>query len=344
MTPAITLGSLNLSPLLPLVVLLPILAILLGLVAGQLIRHRGTRLGLDWLARLGIFLLLLVIAFRPTVGGSAPASTAEGGLEVYFVVDTTSSMAAEDYNDATRLNGVKTDIAALARNLPGAEFALITFDSAAVQRMPLTTDLGALRSAVTVLTQEVTGYSAGSSIDAPVELLERVLTEAKELKPDRPRAVFYFGDGEQTSATEPGSFESLSGLVDGGAVLGYGTESGGPMLTFDGYDDEQSSPTYIIDYTLTPPAIALSRINEVALQDAASQIGVPYQHRESGAPVDALVDSLQVSTPTTDSRPAGAPFEFYWILAIPLALLLLREAISSTSALRELRQPRKAKR
>ncbi|MCU1407323.1 MAG: hypothetical protein JWQ43_3626 [Glaciihabitans sp.] len=335
-------ADLSLNPVLPPLVLLPVLAVMVGLVIGQIIRQRGNKLARAWVIRLAIVLLLAVVALRPTVGGSGPQSESEGGLEVYFVVDTTSSMVAEDYGSGQpRLNGVKTDIAGIARSLPDAEFGLISFDSSAVQRMPVTSDLTALRSAVTVLTQEVTTYSAGSNIDASIDLVTRVLTEAANENPDRPRVIYYFGDGEQTAVAEPRSFADIAGLVDGGAVLGYGTETGGPMMSYDGYSDEQSVPTRIMDYTTTPPSVAISRIDEGRLQTIAEQLGVGYEHRDEGDPVTDLVAGINVPPASRDAVPAGIPLELYWIFAIPLALLLVRELVGTATALRDIRPVRR---
>jgi Ca-activated chloride channel family protein len=327
------------TPMLPLPVLLPLLAACLVVVIWQLVRPRGTKLFREWAVRLGMVLLVTVIAFRPAIGGEEAGPAAEGGLEVYFVVDTTSSMAAEDFGDdaGPRLAGVRTDISSLARSFAGAEFALLTFDSSALQRLPLTSDLTALRSAVTVLTQEVTTYSSGSSIDAPRELLERVLTDAEEVNPDRPRVVYYFGDGEQTASTEPESFESLAGSIDGGAVLGYGTEEGGRMMSYDGYADEYSEPSYIQDFAASPPADAISRIDEVRLQTIADELGVQYEHREAGLGVDALVDGIEFDTPEVSTETGTAPTELYWILTVALLVLLAREWIGLSRALRESR-------
>lgn len=325
------------TPVFSLAVLVPVLALLLGLCVWQLVRSRGTRHGGDWIARVLLVLLLAVVAIRPAVGGGAPASTAEGGLEVYFVVDTTSSMAAEDFgtNNSPRLSGVRSDISGIAQALTGAEFALITFDSSTLQRMPLTTDLTALRSAVTVMTQEVTGYSSGSSIDAPVEMLGQVLADAEESKPDRPRIVYYFGDGEQTAQTPPGSFEELAGEIGGGRVLGYGTQEGGRMLSFDGYNDMYSDPTYIQDFSASPPTDAVSRIDEDNLETIATQLGVDYSLRQAGDPVEPLVSGIQVDAARVTQDPGRSPFEFYWIAAIGIGLLLLREGTRFVPALRE---------
>jgi Ca-activated chloride channel family protein len=327
------------TPMLPIPLLLPILAVALALVVWQLIRHRGTRIVREWGVRLAMVLLVAAIAFRPAFGGTEPGPAAEGGLEVYFVVDTTSSMAAEDFgNDANpRLAGVRADISGLAQSFAGAEFALLTFDSSAVQRMPLTSDLTALRSAVTVLTQEVTTYSSGSSIDAPRELLERVLADAEEANPDRPRVVYYFGDGEQTVDTEPGSFESIAPSIDGGAVLGYGTEEGGRMLSYDGYNDMYSETSYIQDFSVSPPVEAISRIDEPRLETIAEQLGVEYEHRDAGQGVDTLVDGIEFSTPEVNTETGTAPTELYWLLALPLVALLVREWVGLARAIKESR-------
>jgi Ca-activated chloride channel family protein len=328
------------TPMLPLVVLIPVAVLLLGFVIWQLSAARGTPLAKNWIARLGLVVLVLMLSLRPAIAGAEAGSTAEGGLEVYFVVDTTSSMAAEDFESGPRLDGVKADIGGIARSLPGAEFALVTFDSSAVQRMPLTGDLSALRSAVTSITQEVTTYSSGSSIDEPLDLVTRVLTEAAEDYPDRPRLIYYFGDGEQTVAEEPVSFDTLAPLIDGGAVLGYGTEQGGRMLSFDGYNDANSEPGYILDRSTDPAQEAISRIDEARLGAIAEQLGVPYVLRNYGDPVDPLVAGITVAQPSINSEPAGAATELYWWFAIPIVLLLLRELLGTTAALNELRTPR----
>jgi Ca-activated chloride channel family protein len=331
--------TMTFTPMLPLFLLLPFLGAVLALVVWQLVRNRGTRLVREWAVRLAMLLLVAAIAFRPAFGGTEAGPAAEGGLEVYFVVDTTSSMVAEDFGDdaSPRLSGVRADISALAQSFAGAEFALITFDSSALQRMPLTSDLTALRSAVTVLTQEVTNYSSGSSIDAPRELLERVLADAEEANPDRPRVVYYFGDGEQTVETEPESFADIAPSIDGGAVLGYGTQDGGRMLSYDGYNDMYSETTYIQDFTTSPPSDALSRIDEPRLETIAEQLGVSYQHRDAGANVDALVEGIEFDTPEVNSETGTAPTELYWILTIPLVALLVREWVGLGRAIRETR-------
>ena len=335
---------------------------LLGVVLGgfalwRLIAARRDRaLALHWLARLAMVALLLVIAARPTIPTDGQGPKASGGLEVYVVVDTTSSMAAEDWADGRpRLDGVKADLQELVDGLEGAQFSLVTFDAVAVQRVPLTSDSSAMMSAVSVLRQEITTYSRGSSIDAAVPELEQLLADAKALNPDQRRVLFYLGDGEQTAQVEPGSFETLAPYLEGGAVLGYGTEAGGRMQEYFGEQPTQFGdtatgetadpadptdllpPTYIQDRSAAEPADALSRIDEAALQTIAGQLGVQYLHRTAGAPVAPALAGIDVGELTVQEGEPDSAVELYWVFVIPFGLLALFELYSAGGALLELR-------
>ncbi|MBD8727567.1 VWA domain-containing protein [Frigoribacterium sp. CFBP 13707] len=137
-----------LQPVLPWWLLAVVGVALLGFTAWRLVSERSNRrLARAWARRLGVVALLLVVAARPGLpGGSAEASVAQ--VNVFFVVDTTSSIAAEDWGDGEpRLTGVRADVAAVAEQLAGARFSLISFDSTAVLRTPLTDDAAAVVSA-----------------------------------------------------------------------------------------------------------------------------------------------------------------------------------------------------
>ena len=69
--------------------------------------------------RTAIVVLLLVAALRPAIPGNEVRVDASA-VDVYLVVDTTSSVVARDYGDARpRLEGVRTDIKALVNQLTG---------------------------------------------------------------------------------------------------------------------------------------------------------------------------------------------------------------------------------
>ncbi|CAN5325022.1 VWA domain-containing protein [soil metagenome] len=331
------------TPAIPVPVLVIGALALLAFAIFALARSRTRARRLWWLLRIVMVLLFVIVAARPAIPGSVRGPSASGGLEVYFAVDTTSSVAAEDYNGGLpRLDGVKADVAAIAAQLAGAQYSLVTFDSNAVQRVPLTTDVTALESAASVLTQEVTTYSRGSSIDEAVPLLSRVLADAKKQSPGNRRVLFYLGDGEQTASAQPGSFAELAPYLSGGGVLGYGTGAGGRMLQFDGFADKFSQKGYIQDYSQDPPVDAVSTIDETRLRAIAKQLGVAYSHRTQPGGVSSLVSGIDVGSLTVSAGKPAGPFELYWIFAIPLGLLVLFELVRLSAVARELRPPKEA--
>ena len=112
--------------------------------------------------------LATVIAIDPAMaGGTSEARRA--AADVLFVVDSTSSMAALDYDgDSPRLDGVRADIVELAAEFPGAHFSLIRFDSQARLELPWTTDLGALGDGGVGVAPGAALYSRGSRLDLPL--------------------------------------------------------------------------------------------------------------------------------------------------------------------------------
>lgn len=310
----------------------------------RMLRAHDRRARVGWILRLLMVLLAVVIVLRPVVPAATIGPVATGGTEVYFVVDTTTSMAAEDVGGevsgrpGTRLDGVKSDIEQIATALVGAQFALVTFDSVAQQRVPLTSDQSALVSASRAMSPEISSYSRGSSIDEGLELTTQILNDAEAERPDAQRVLFYFGDGEQTRTDQvPQDFAGLAPALSNGAVLGYGTGEGGPMRVFDGFpaDDVPSEVPYLGD-----PAtggLALSVIDETNLRTIAVQLGVDYLHRAAGEPIDPAVAGIDVGEVSVTPGAPPTPGELYWIAAGILAILLLTEAISLVLALARLR-------
>lgn len=328
------------SPILPVGMLVVLLGALAAFAIVQFARAPRRSGAWHWLLRLGMVVMLFGLALRPGLPTNLRPPTASGDVDVYFVVDTTSSMAAEDFGPAgdPRLVGVRADLESITAKLAGARFSLITFDAETVQRLPLTTDTSAVVSGAKALNQEVTAYSGGSSISAPVAFLEDRLARDSEAYPDRARVLFYLGDGEQTVAEAPGSFDVVGNFVSEGAVLGYGTAEGGRMQQFSGYDDGNADRPYITWFSDSGEQEAVSRIDESALTGIADQLGVDYQHRDAGAPIDAVVAGITVGNVRTSTSPVVDTPEFYWIFALGFGMLALTEIAWLTVAIRDLRR------
>ncbi|WP_324649261.1 vWA domain-containing protein [Georgenia sp. H159] len=313
------------------VVLLPLLVICV-LAA---VRARRTEDGsfAAWLRRGGMVLALAVVALAPAVPSTT--TTVATNVEMFFVVDRTGSMAAEDYDgDRPRLEGVRHDVTALVEAMPGARYSVITFDSQAARQLPLTTDARAVRTWADTLVQEITHYSAGSAIDRPLPALTAALEGAAERNPENVRIVYLLSDGENTRGdgtgeTEPQSFAELAPLVDGGAVLGYGTPQGGQMRVYDGTEETGAGTDapWILDETQPGSPPAVSRLDETQLRRVAEQLGVDYTHRTEPSPVDGLVAGIDAETIAADGRRDVSVYEdVYWPAAALLAALLAWEA------------------
>lgn len=276
---------------------------------------------------LGIAIGLAVIAIGPSLpGDKAPAGVVN--LDVVIAIDRTASISAEDYDgQKPRLDGVKSDVLKLVERIKGARIALVTFDSAARVNVPFTSDSSSVVTAVSALDQEVSYYSKGSSIDMPIAAIMQLLDQSTEKHPERGRLLLYIGDGEQTGTAEPKSFAPLKPLIDGGAVLGYGTATGGKMKSYYGYQGpEYATDRYIEDLTYSSSAFssAVSKINEPNLQKIASDLGVPYLHRTSVTQsLSEVVDGSKLQIVGETHREILHYVSFYWIAAIVVGLLLL---------------------
>lgn len=314
-------------------------AVLLGLVGFVYWRSNKVKRP-RWLIRGGMVALLILMAFRPAIAGGV-SQQGVTNFDVLYVVDTTSSMVAEDYNGKNpRLDGVRKDVESLTKNLAGARFSIVSFNSATTMLLPYTTDTDAVASAMGTATQEITYYSAGTSIDQPLDTIKQQITQNVKAKPGRVQILFYFGDGEQTSDKKPKSFSALRSLVQGGVVMGYGTDQGGPMKENVGYTlDPGEKVDYIKDYTNTDYAgdrTAISKIDEGNLRTIAKDMGLQYQHRTQPDDTGNIVSSFQSQNLERSVKNADTATDIYWVFALGFGLLLLIDARRTLDMLTEI--------
>lgn len=285
-----------------------------------------------WLRRAGMILCIGAIALGPAV--PRQTQTVETNAEVFIVVDRTGSMAAEDYDEGVpRLEGVRHDIAAITEAMAGSRFSVIAFDSQAARQVPLTSDGRAIRSWAQTLVQEITFYSTGSNIARPRDALAEALNGAIERNPGNVRIVFFLSDGEDTDGSAPGAstagYGELAELIDGGAVLGYGTAAGGQMRYYDGLspDGPDEDADWIVDTSQPGEPPAVSAIDEPNLRRLASELGLDYQHRTAPTSVASFAGNIDLEEIAADGRRDVSVYEdVYWPFAVVLAGLLLWEA------------------
>ena len=238
-------------------------------------------------------------------------------IDVLFVVDTTISMWANDYEgNKTRMSGVIKTAELIMEELHGSSFALIRFDNKSQILAPFTQDRISVGDAFETIKAPDRWYAKGSSMNTAYQDMETLLVSSNN-KDEKTTVLFFISDGEITDDSELMSFAEFEKLVDGGAVLGFGTASGGKMK--DSYGD------YIFDYENAEDAV--SKIDEGNLRKIASEMDIKYIHVDNPGKVENLIKTIKTGTTTSIGRADAVLYDdTYYYYVIPLAALLMLEA------------------
>ena len=292
-----------------------------------------------WGRRVALAIVTVLILSGPSV--PVTETRPMSNIEIYLVVDRTGSMAAEDWaggpnnGGGTRLDGVRQDLTAIRDAFPAARFSIIALDSAAARELPLTADTDAVTSWINSLQQEPTAKSSGSSLERALPQLTQDLKSSSENTPEAARLVYILSDGEATDdgvgaseAKAAGvSWSQLSAVIDGGAVLGYGTSEGAQMREFEvGQTPDPDEPKYITEPGTSQPAVSVPDTKE--LQTVASDMGLPYFQRTGGSddvPTKDFTD-VNVQEVFSDGRERSNRYTYFtWPLGLAAAVLLIWE-------------------
>lgn len=305
-------------PIVPVPAVIAAAALLLVLSAAVLIRARETRtykIGAG--IRLACIILLSAALLLRPMREENTINTEVLNTDVLFVVDRTISMWARDYKGSSpRMDGAKKDCEEILRGLPGASFGVIWFDNTARVMAPFTQDTASVQDVLDMISMPDADYARGSSLNTAYKETEHML-ELSDAKEGRQTVLIFISDGEITDGSTLRSFADLKKYVDGGAVLGYGTAEGGNMTDGNGFT------VWASDYSK-----AVSRIDETNLLKISSDLGIEYLHRDGSSSLDALIGGIVEKSRVTSGEKEAVVYEdLYWMLAIPLAVLLLVEMI-----------------
>ena len=277
--------------------------------------------------RTGIVLVFALVLLQPGFGERAvPTSVTD--IEVLVVVDRTRSMAALDHQGGPRIHGVQQDLVALTEALPGARFGLMTFGNEVALELPFTSDSTTFTTAVETLRLEGVYDGGGSHMDRPLEDMEQVLERADEQHPDRRRIVVFVADGENTAAGEQASFAPLEDLVDGGVVLGYGTEEGARMPEADDLSEDGG---YVYDESTGQDAV--SRLDEENLRTIADELDIGYVHRTGPGGMEEVAADFEAGSTVDEEQAGTVQHDLTWLVGLVLLGLVLLELRSGWRAL-----------
>lgn len=263
---------------------------------------------LRWSGLTAAVLLVLVAAARPgvdtgrdvSIALDSPAS-ASADLNVFFVVDRSTTSPVPE---------MRADIAGLMDQYPDARFALISFATRATMDWPLSDDAWSLQSVVAGLSPYVSAAPDAvlqTNAFAARDVLRAKVEAARSEYPGSRNVVFYLGAGAPDSMVSRGSFDIPAGMINGGAVLGYGN-----------------------------PDIA-------TLAEIADQLGVPFVPRTGAQPIADVVPEVSAA----DSDAAGSAlqvaerWELYWVFTLFAVALLVVEIVLTIREYRRIAMSRR---
>lgn len=311
------------NPILPNYIVIPLLIlILVGVVWSVLMRKdpiwskliSGVRV-------LAILLLAFFINLRPQKE-SYNAEIELKNIDLLFVVDTTISMWAEDYDGGkTRMDVVQSTCDEILEGLAGSNFGLIRFDNRAQILAPFTQDGRSISDAFSTITSPDPYYAKGSSLNVPIQAMDELLVSSSE-KEERKTVVIFISDGEITDESKLQSYKDLEKYVDGGAVLGFGTEKGGRMMSGNRY-----SKSYVKDPETNKDAVSV--INEDNLKKIAEDLQIDYLRVRQPEDVAYLIETIKSGSSIRMEEAEMLTYEdMYYYLAMALAVLMVWEMVS----------------
>lgn len=305
--------------------MIPIWLMVIICIGLLVMKRKGT---FSFIRQILIVVLLFVVNLRPSEPLDYDIADGTTGIDILFVVDNTISMLAEDYRgNGRRIDAVKDDCLAIMEAFPGASFSVVTFDNSVQLVTPYTTDVTMTTQVINLLKGQTKMNAVGTSLNDVMEMMEGFLDKDRNTH----QIVFFISDGEETMEERLRSYSDLEEYVETGAVLGYGTEEGGRMMVED-YRGDYSGAEYLTYYDDDYREVeAVSCIDEDNLESIADDFGVEYIHMTKPSKVDEVIELVENELELTDEEEAMATKEtsreYYYILLIPLAVLLVYDFI-----------------
>ena len=312
----------RLLPLIP-IWLAIVFAVLIGALLVYCIITKKYR-KIDNFRRIGILILVLLIALRPVIRGGEGESQLSN-FNIYFAVDATNSMIAKDCDngETRRFEKVRDDIKTIARQFPGSQYSIIMQDIATYVAMPPSTNSDTLISYANALTPKDETYSQGTSISNLLNLVSETMSNYSKEFPDRKNILFLFSDGEITNTSSSSATTNLKKNVSSGYVFGYGTKNGAPLERIQSGTGKIIEDSFITEGLGYSGTRHYSRIDEATLKSVANSIGISYNNRTFGDMPSNFADELSKDEKLTGSNLVESYTEIYWIIALLLLAAII---------------------
>jgi len=317
--------------------LLAVLAVLplwWWLRARRLTRVRGTRMsdvrpaeGVTerlWVARLPVTLrsvclgAWLVAAAGPRLG-SARKQTRSEGISIVLCIDLSSSMLAEDFAPANRIDVAKQTALEFVGARTSDRIGVVAFAAQALTQVPITTDYAVLQEALHQLRVGMLedGTAIGTAIATAATRLRRA--------PGKSKVVILLTDGVNNRGTVDPRTAAQAAAAFGIRIytIGVGTRGEAPVPTGQGVDG--------LRYQNLPV-----EIDEALLTDVARATGGRYFRATDSESLRQVFEEINRLEKTPVEQVIYRRFEEAYRLPLALGLLALglELVVSATFAVR----------
>lgn len=264
-------------------------------------RQAAAVLGLRLLA-----VVFLVLALASPQWGSDMVKVERQGLDIFFAVDCSKSMAAQDLKP-TRMDAAKRELSVLIDRLSENRMGLVGFAGSAFVFCPLTLDQGAARMFLRQLDQDAVQIP-GTAMGDAIRLALQNFTEE-----DTAKVIILITDGEDHHSEPLAAADEAAARGVVIYTVGVGQAQGSPIPTVSGgYLTDKDGNTVV------------SKLDEETLKQIAHKTGGRYV-RVDGAvdPLEPVVDAIGSSERRALESQMVLRFQERYQIFVGLALIFL---------------------
>ena len=164
---------------------------------------------------------IIFALFEPKIEKET-VSIKKEGLDIYFLIDVSNSMDAEDLKPS-RMHRAKEIVQEVINNLQGDRIGFIPFSSDAYIQMPLTDDYTMGRLFLDVVDTNMI-YGGGTNIEKAI----KIASESFSAGTKGDRVIILFSDGEEHDERVIALAKTLNNIKI--YTIGIGTQNGGLYL------------------------------------------------------------------------------------------------------------------
>ncbi|HEY6092771.1 MAG TPA: VWA domain-containing protein [Gemmatimonadales bacterium] len=277
-----------------------------------------------WVARLPVSLrsfalaAWIIAAAGPRLG-SARAELRSEGISIVLAVDISSSMLAEDFSPANRLDVARRTATEFVRARNSDRIGLVAFAGQALTQVPITTDYEVLEEAIRQLRVGILedGTAIGTAIATSANRLRRA--------PGKSKVVILLTDGVNNKGTVDPRTAAQAAQTFGIKIytIGVGTEGQAPVPTGQG--------PLGLRYETMPV-----EIDEALLGEIAQETGGRYFRATDAASLSNIFGEINRLEKTPVQHLVYRRYEeaYRWPLALGLLALALEVVVAGTFSVR----------